>query len=178
MGSNGESDQTDAIRHELERLEESATWSGQMQFEASKFWRSMNLLLGLPASILAAISGITALASTTGRVIAGIIAIAAAAFGAILTIIDASHRTNQSAAAANAYLEIQTACRQMRELDLPHMHVVEARAMLGELTSRRDEQNKIAEPPNRWIYRKARKNIESGGQAYTVDDSSDRSTGQ
>ena len=36
---------------------------------------------------------------------------------------------NQAAGAGNAYLEIQTAARQMPELDLPYMDLEEARAM-------------------------------------------------
>jgi len=110
-----------------------------------------------------------ALVATTGRVAAGVIALAAAAFGATLTTVNASHRMNQAAAAGNAYLEIQTAARQMRELDLPYMDLEEARTMVGEITARRDEQNKTAEPPSKRLYRRARKNLESGGQDYAAD---------
>jgi hypothetical protein len=141
-----------------------------MQFEGTKLWRGVNLGLGIPASSLAAISGATALATTTGRVWAGIFALASAAFGAILTTVNASHRMNQAAAAANAYLEIQGAARQMREMDLSYMPIEEARAAIAELTARRDEQNKTAEPPGSRLYKKARKNIEGGGQTYAVDE--------
>src|SRR3954462_6221857 len=103
-----------AIEDELRRLEESAMYSAQIQFEQAKRWRGVNLMLGIPASALAAVSGATALASTTGRVAAGIIALVAAGFGGILTTVNASHRTTQASAAANAYLEIQTAARQAR----------------------------------------------------------------
>jgi hypothetical protein len=158
-----------AIQDELERLEESAMYSAQIQFEASKQWRGLNLGLGVPASVLAAVSGATALAATTGRIIAGVLALASAGFGAILTTVNAAHRMNQAAAAANAYLEIQTAARQARLIDLPHQSIEEARATLAELTARRDEQNKTVEPPNRRGYRKGSKNISSGGQTYEVD---------
>ncbi|WP_209282646.1 hypothetical protein [Streptomyces rimosus] len=46
-----------AIASELERLEESAKFSSQSQFEQSKRWRAINLLLGVPASGLAASGG-------------------------------------------------------------------------------------------------------------------------
>ncbi|MFE1934516.1 SLATT domain-containing protein [Streptomyces sp. NPDC059474] len=159
-----------AIEAELRRLEESALYSGQMQFEMTKQWRGINLWLGLPASGFAAISGTVALVSATGRVAAGVIALVAAGFGAILTTVNASHRMNQAAASANAYLEIQTAARQTREVDLPYLVIEDARQVLAEITTRRDEQNKAAEPPNRRAYRKARRNIDSGGQTYAVDD--------
>ncbi|MFF2613433.1 SLATT domain-containing protein [Kitasatospora sp. NPDC058046] len=159
-----------AIEAELKRLEESAMYSGQMQFEMTKQWRGVNLGLGLPASVLAAISGAAALASTAGRVPAGILALVASGLGAILTTINASHRMNQAAAAANAYLEIQTAARQAREIDLSYWSIDEARQALAELTARRDEQNKTAEPPNKRAYKRAQSNIDSGGQTYAVDE--------
>ncbi|MDX5568430.1 SLATT domain-containing protein [Streptomyces sp. ID05-04B] len=159
-----------AIESELKRLEESAMYSAQIQFEQTKQWRGVNLALGVPATLLAAISGTAALVNTSGRIAAGICALASAAFGAILTTVNASHRMNQAAAAANAYLEIQTATRQAREIDLPYWTADEARSALAELTARRDEQNKTAEVPNRRSYKKAQKNIEGGGQTYAVDE--------
>jgi hypothetical protein len=158
-----------AISAELTRLEESALYSAQNQFEQAKQWRGINLVLGVPASVLAAVSGATALATTAGRLWAGVLGLTAAAFGAVLTTVNASHRTNQAASAANAYLEIQTAARQARLVDLPTMELDEARAQLAELTARRDEQNKTAEPPNRLARRRAQRNISGGGQTYAVD---------
>lgn len=168
-GARSEPRRRTAIEAELHRLEESATYSSQMQFEQAKLWRGVNLGLGLPASTLAAVSGATALASTAGRLAAGVLALAAAGFGAVLTTVNSSHRMNQSASAANAYLEIQTAARQAREIDLPVLSIEEARGVLAELTARRDEQNKTAEPPGRRAYRRAKANITGGGQDYAVD---------
>ena len=158
-----------AISDELSRLEESARWSAQGQFEQAKQWRGINLLLGIPASILAAISGATALATTAGRLAAGILALAAAAFGAVLTTTNAAHRSNRASSSANAYLEIQTAARQLRLIDLPNLSVEDARTELAALTSRRDEQNRTAEAVNRFAYRRAAKNLDRGGQDYSVD---------
>jgi hypothetical protein len=152
-----------------ERLEESAMYGAQMQFEQTKHWRGVNLGLGLPASVLAAVSGATALAVTTGRIVAGILALTSAAFGAILTTVNASYRTNQAASAANGYLSIQTNARQLRTIDLSDMTLEDARGVLAELTARLDEQNKSAEPPGGRVYRKAKANIEAGGQTYAVD---------
>lgn len=158
-----------AIEAELLRLEESAMYSSQAQFEETKHWRGVNLSLGLPASLLAAAAGATALAATAGRVTAGILAIAAAGFGAVLTTVNASHHMNQASSAANAYLEIQTAARQARGIDLPYMSIDDARQILAEITARRDEQNKTADPPSKRSHRKAQANIKGGGQTYHVD---------
>jgi Flp pilus assembly protein TadB len=62
----------DQAQEELHRLEESAKYSAQILFEAAKQWRGVNLLLGFPASVLAAVSGATALTATTDRIVAGV----------------------------------------------------------------------------------------------------------
>lgn len=173
-----DADRREAIADELERLEESAKYSAQSQFEQAKRWRVINLWLGVPASGLAAIAGATALVTAAGRVIAGLVALTSAVLGAILTTINASHRMNQAAAAANAYLEIQTAARQAREIDLPSWTMEEARSALAELTARRDEQNKTAEPPSQRAYLRGKANIEGGGQTYGVDASVDEPEAQ
>lgn len=165
----------EVIRDELKRLEESSMYSSQGQFEQAKQWRSVNLGLGTLTSLLAAVSGATVLSDMGYAVVGGILALAAAAGSAILTTLNASHRMNQASAAANAYLEIQTAARQARLIDVPGQDVDEARTILAELTARRDEQNKTAEVINGRARRKAQDNIGSGGQVYAVDESSHQS---
>ncbi|WP_433455348.1 SLATT domain-containing protein [Streptomyces sp. CA-142005] len=158
-----------AIENELRRIEESAMYSAQCQFEESKRWRAVHLLLGVPATLLAAIAGTTALIESTGRTAAGILALVSSGLGAVLTTVNAPHRTAQAAASANAYLEIQTAARQSREVDLRQWTLDEARSALAELTARRDEQNTKAELPSRRAYRRAQANLQAGTQRYAVD---------
>jgi hypothetical protein len=158
-----------AIGKELARLEERAKWSAQGQLEQAKIWRALNLWLGAPSAVAAAISGALVLTSDTLDVIGGCLALAAAAGGAILTTVNASYRANNATAAGNAYLEIQTAARRAGEVDLPWADLDDARQELGELSARMDEQNKTADPPGRRAYRRAKKNIESGGQTYGTD---------
>lgn len=145
-------------------------YSAQTQFEETKFWRGVNLALGLPASLLAAVAGTTALVESTGRVTAGILALLSAGFGTVLTTVNASRKTDQAASAANAYLELQTAARQTREIDLPGLSLTEARKALADLTARRDDQNRTSKVPGRRAYRRARTTIADGGQTYTVDE--------
>ena len=157
------------IQDELDRLEESAKFSAQGQFEQAKHWRRVNYWLGIPATAFAAAAGGTALATATNHFVAGIMALLSAGLGAVLTTVNASHHMNQATSAANAYLEIQTAARQYRQIDLPVADANDARQQLAELTSRRDEQNKTAEPPGPRAVKKARANIATGGQSYEVD---------
>ncbi len=166
----GDEAQRRAINNELARLEERAMWSAQGQFEQAKTWRALNVWLGAPSAVAAAVSGALVLASDSLNILGGVLALIAAAGGAILTTVNASYRSTQASAAGSAYLEIQTRARQSREVDLPwEVDLEAARQDLGELTARLDEQNKTADPISKRAYRKARKNIDAGGQTYRVD---------
>ncbi|UUA05222.1 MULTISPECIES: SLATT domain-containing protein [Streptomyces] len=158
-----------AIADELRRLEESAMYSAQTQFETAKHWRGVHLMMGIPTSLLAAVAGTTALVESTGRIAAGILALVSAGISAVMTTVNAPLRMSHATGCANAYLEVQTAARQARTVDLPVLPVDEARLVLAELTARRDEQNRAADPPGRRAYRRAQANIGRGGQTYAVD---------
>ncbi|GGX77261.1 hypothetical protein GCM10010298_48140 [Streptomyces microflavus] len=144
-------------------------YSAQMQFEAAKHWRGLHLMLGIPASLLAAVAGTTALVESAGRIAAGILALVCAGLSAIMTTVNAPQRMSHATTCANAYLEVQTAARQTRTVDLSVLALDEARSVLAELTSRLGEQNRAADPPGRRAYRRAQSNIEDGGQTYAVD---------
>ncbi len=163
---NGENE---AVSKELARIEESGKFSAQSQFEQAKYWRAVNLFLGVPGAVLAAVAGGTALVSTTGRVAAGIIALVAAGLSAISTTLNAAQRTEQAQAAGNLYLALQADARIAREADLPTQSFEEARAALSELRVRQDEINQSSALPARYAYWRAKKNIESGGQTYQID---------
>jgi hypothetical protein len=51
------SDDLKLIAEEADRIHESVLWSSQGQFEQVKLWRAMNMVFGVPAAILAAVSG-------------------------------------------------------------------------------------------------------------------------
>jgi len=158
------------LGQEARRLEEGAMYSAQSQFERAKFWRAVNLSLGVAAAILAAVAGVVGLASGSARILSGVLALIAAGMVSVLTTVNADRRHSQAAASANAYLEIQTASRQLYAVDLPHLDYDTARIRLGELTARRDEVNKTADMPSRRAYRRAQANVERGGQLYQVDE--------
>jgi hypothetical protein len=157
-----------AIAAEADRIHESALYSSQGQFEQAKLWRLLNLLLGVPAAVLAAVSGGTGLAGH-GGVVPGVLALIAAAFGATLTTVNASRRMTQAQVSANAFLQLQTAARQFMAIDLATLNRDDAREALRNLTNTRDELNKTADPPSRYAYWLSRRNINRGGQAYEAD---------
>lgn len=163
------SDDLNALAQETHRIHESLAWSGQGQFEQLKLWRAMNILLGIPAAVLAAVSGGTGLAQPDAGTVPAVLALIAAGFGAALTTLNPSRRAAQAQSAANAYLEIQTAARQLLLVDLETLDRVEAREKLAEVTIRRDEVNRTADPPGRYAYWRASRNFNKGGQSYETD---------
>jgi hypothetical protein len=161
---------SEAISRQLLKIEEAAKWSAQGQLEAAKLWRTVNMWVGVPAALLAAIAGVTALASTTDRVVAGIVAIAAAGFGAVAATLNGPKRAEVAEAAGNKYLAIQQDASIARDVDLPRQHIDQAREALHDLAARRQDVNASATAIPRLAYRRARHNIErEGGQTYQAD---------
>lgn len=157
------------LADEINRIHESCMWSAQGQFEQMKLWRSLNLAFGVPAAALAAIAGGTGLAGNDTHV-PGVLALISAGFGAALTTLNPSRRVTQSQASANAYLELQTAARQLLLVKLVGLSEEDAHAELDNLTERRDDANKTADPPSTYAYWRAKKNItRDGGQAYLTE---------
>lgn len=157
------------IAQEVHRIHESAMWSAQGQFEQTKLWRMANFGLGVPAAALAALAGGATLSSDSKLGYAAVMALLAAAFSATLTTLNPSRRITQSHAAANAYLEIQTAARQLLTIHLLKLPYSEAADQLSELSARRDEVNKTADAPGRIARRRAAAVINGGGQIYEID---------
>jgi hypothetical protein len=158
-----------SISDELSRIEEAAMHSAQTQFSSAKFWRGLNLALGIPAATLAAVAGTTVLASAVSARAGAAIALVAAALTAIMTTINAAQRAEQSRVSANAYLDLQGDVRVLRTIDLPDLARGEARKQLGELIERRNTINGTAPVPAFLAYLLGRRNITKGRQTYEVD---------
>lgn len=100
------------VRSMLE-LEAEAERQSLIYASRSRIYGSLYYILGLPAAILAAIAGATALASTTGRVWAGIIALASSALSAAVVFLDSGKQRERAAQLRgywdNLYNEIHVA---------------------------------------------------------------------
>lgn len=158
------------LARELHRLHESCLYSSQGQFELGKQWRLTNLLIGVPAAVLAATAGATGLAQDTKTLLPSVLALLSAGFGAALTTLNPSRRNALAQSSGNAYLEIQTAARQCILVDLKEMDKAKAREKLDKLTEKKNEVNRASDPPNRLARFTAKRIIESGGQDYGIDE--------
>jgi hypothetical protein len=166
------------IGAEALRIHESAVYSSQSQFEQAKIWRALNIWLGAPAAVAAALAASailggseqTMLFGIRSHTLAGLLALLSAALSAILTTVNASRRTTQCQASGNAFLQLQTEARQLILVDLKHLNYEEGRERLESITNSRNELTKTADPAGRYAYWKAKRNIEKqGGQTYEVD---------
>jgi hypothetical protein len=157
------------IGEEVHRLHESTLWSAQTQFEQLKRWRGVHYWVGVLAAVLAALAGAGGLAKFHIWWIPPLLALAAAALGAVLTTLNPAQKAAQARAAATEYQELQTEARQLLTIDLKALSKDEARERLSDLTGRRDSLNKTAEPPGSTAYKKAKRLLEAGGQSYEQD---------
>ena len=77
------------IRKEVQRVEESARYASETQFEYAKRWRRVDRLIGGAAAVLAAVAGVGGLADQLSARWAGFVAILAAGVGAVAASIGA-----------------------------------------------------------------------------------------
>ena len=157
------------VGEELARLEESARWSSQTQFEAGKAWQRLNLRLGVPASVLGLLSGGAAYLDSLPAWVVGTGALAGAALAAVMTLLGAERRAQRARTSANAFHDIQDDARRMLLIDLAGMTADDARSQLASLAQRYSEARHESDTPNRRAYDRARRNIEDGGQQFAID---------
>lgn len=150
-------------------MEEAADHSAQSQFTATKFWRGVSLALGTAATGLAGVAGVGGLADAVGQTTAGILAIAAAGLGGVVTALNPARRAEEAHVAANGYLSLRDDARVLRTIDLPTHDDQTGRAALAELTARRTELNSGSPVPASFAYRLGRRNIELGRTTHAVD---------
>ena len=157
------------LRNEARRVEESARHSAQNQFEYAKTWRRVDQWLGGTAALLAAVSGAGGLSEVISPQWAGLVALVAAGIGAVATSLGAPKAKDRAYSSANALLALQQDARIYVQVDLEELDDEEAREQLRTLVAPQQELNATAEIPSNRAWRRAKQNIEKGGQTYEVD---------
>jgi hypothetical protein len=132
-------DERAAIAAEAALIEKNANYASEAQFATSNLWRTVQLWVTIPAAVLAAIAGGTALATTAGRLVAGCMALAAAALSATSAALGAPSRVAQHQSAGSGFLALRNAARVFTLVDLPLAPAADARAGLASPEARHDE---------------------------------------
>lgn len=157
----------DPIAAEVSRIYEDAEYTGQANFIAAVWLSRVNLLLGVPTTLIAAAAGAFALSNHTS--IAGALAVAAALTAALQTFIGAAERAARRQRSGTAYTQLRNEARIFLNVDRPHLNHEEARERLRVLATRRDELNRENVPVPDWLFQRARKKIERGDLEHAVD---------
>lgn len=159
-----------AILDEAARVEESATYSSETQFEYAKRWRRADRVLAALAAAAAGVSGVGALTEVFGAVPAALVALLAAALAGVSAALNAPQTKEKAAGSANAYRALQQDVRIFRTIDLESIERAEAKETLHTFVERLQDLNAQAEIPSDRAWKRAKRQVESGSQTYEVDD--------
>ena len=157
------------LADEVSRIEESAAYSSQGQFEAAKSWRLWNWVLGGFTASASGVGGVLTFANGHVQTAGSCLAIAGALSAAVLTTLRPGEQAEGARRVANDYLAIQGEARRLRLLDIQNGESVSVRQQLERLAEKQHEVNVKAAPLSARAYKAAKRNIESGGQTYGVD---------
>jgi hypothetical protein len=124
------------LRQDLEAVADEAESRAKKARNYGRFWRLTYILLGLPAAVLAAAAGTTALASTAGRIPAAYLALAAAAFAAAATFLGSDARESQNNRLKTAWRMLEADAR-LALIQEGYVEADETYATLAKLHDRR-----------------------------------------
>lgn len=149
------------IREEAKHIEKDALYSAKGHYEEANYWVRFHLLLGVPAAVLAAIAGASALAQFDNHaLVAGFLSILVAALTGIATFLNPNEKSNAHQSVGTKYTALRNKTRQFYNLD---MDVEESEKDLIEqlkaLAKLRDELNEASPPISDWAYKIARRKI-------------------
>lgn len=169
MNPSSPHDPHQAYINEACRIQESAQYSAQGQFEAAKSWRTSNWVLGGFTTASSGVAGVLTFAVDDLQTLSGVLALAAAVTAAVHATLRPDKKSERAQTSANDYLAVQSAARRLALLDIPEAPT-DARQMLESLASRVDAINKSADAIPKFAHKRGKRNIERGGQTYMVDD--------
>ena len=165
---NGET--TEKIIKELKRIEEDALCSSKSHFNAAQIWANWHLWLGIPATVLSAIAGVSALSQFDYHdIVAGILAILVAGITVLITFLNPNERAEIHINAGNAYDQLRNNTRIVYEIDAESGVITPLTEKLKQLNNKRSELNSQFPRPSIRTFEKVRKEIERGEAEYTVD---------
>jgi len=124
----------------IAKIEEFRDWCGARaaRYERwARIWGGIHISLGLPAAILAAVAGVSALADF-GRTISGVVALTAAAFSATTTFLGGAARQHTAKAMADGLRTLATEADNYVSVDaLDPYHKLDAPYLFKDFNERR-----------------------------------------
>ena len=163
------SDFIEGLRRESERLREDCDYSSKGHFESARIWNRWNLWLGVPAVLVAAFAGVSAL-NDNSLVAAGLSGLGGA-ITAVLTFLKPSERASNHQKAGGLYSSIRNRARFFGEVELrASQRPAALRKRLKQLTEERNALNEASPEILRSAFEQARKGIAEGESTHKVDE--------
>ena len=158
------------IIKELERIEEDALCFSKSHFIAAQAWANWHLWLGIPATVLSVIAGVSALSQFDYHdIVSGVLAILVAGIAGLITFLNPNERAETHITAGNTYNQLRNNARIVYEIDIEGGVIITLTEKLKQLSNKRSELNsQFPRPPIR-AFEKSRKEIEKGEATYMID---------
>ena len=159
---------TDELIRETRRLEEDVLHSEKAHFAMATIWSRLHYALGVPAAILAAAAGVSALKQSPG--IAAAMAIGAAILTTLITFLDPEKARSEHHAAGIKYNVLRGKLRRLYQIDLKSASSpAEDRATLEALAEEKAQIMQSARHIGGLAYALGKKSISKQQHAYEVD---------
>lgn len=160
-----------AMGREAERIEEDSMYSSKSHFNAEKIWERRHYCLGIPSTVLSAITGAALIKSNPG--LASICALAASLLTGLMTFLKPNERASMHRSAAGQFLSLRNEVRSFREIELlRNNRLDDLTEILKTLSTKRNELNQKSPSIPRRAFVAARKGIEEGEATHKVDQGS------
>ena len=158
----------EAIRKELERIEEDCIHSGKSHFNAHARWSRYHYWLGIPAVVFSSIAGLAFFKDYPD--IGGALSAIVAVLTSLSTFLKPSERAAAHKSSGDQYLSLRNDARVFREIRLTDAcNAQSAIDGLDEFTKRRNELNQASYQFSGSDFRTARAGIDAGEATHAVD---------
>lgn len=158
----------EAFTKEGRRIHEDCAYTSKGHYEAATRWDRVHLWLGIPATVLAAVSGISALGDQ--KVLAVATSVLVAVLTALSTFLKPNERSAEHRQAGAAYLSLKNDARRFETIELLRVEAdYDPSLTLKVLGDRQNQLNESSRQVPRWAFERARRGIEQGEAKHAVD---------
>lgn len=168
-----------ALVTEAKRIHEDALFCCAGHTREARYWNAVQLWLGIPSAVLAALAGVTSLAGSESAtdilgaeryLITGVLSLMAAALVGLMTFLDPKGQASKHYGAMTGYQALLSRVRIFYEIGCQHRRDVETlTAELQKLAEQLSEMHKQTPMISAGAAALAERAIRAGKYAYAVD---------
>lgn len=156
------------MKLEAKRIEEDCLYSAKGHFEAASYWKRIHYWIGIPATVLAAITGLALVTDRPGS--GAILAVIVAILSGLSTFLNPSEKATAHHSSGTSFNTLKNQVRVFREIDLRTQATSEDLSFrLKSISEARNHLNSVSLQIPRGAFVRARRGIESGEAQYQAD---------